>query len=692
MCHTSSVTSPLPPAARLFVLALLAAYGSNNVQCDIQSDAIALNEKASIAFQSGDLSKAAKHFRALDKLVGSVTPVGLTNLAVVYTQANQHAKALKTYKKAVKKFPHDASVALQYCRFGANILNVKRAPIKMDSALVVTVCKKSLKLNPDEPEAAVLLGSVYTLMMQFDKAMPVLRTAVDTCRDNPTRRAMHNQALTNLALSELRAGHPQQALQHTQELYEEYGGSAIETYAHARSIALPYDKEAVRLALKAREDFVNSFKHSGPNCPSGDWRMVWNISEVPSYVSGTTATLLNPTTAYSTYGDKNPVQFVQSTISPYYHKYHEHFVYRLDFHGGANDDTATPSDAFMWTGAGVVHGPCALIGGAYWVMYPTQELSAIPDSVHVRTEVIDDPVVSLLPMYNSANYFHFICEGLVRLLYVLDSVATDPTVKILVPAAMPGGTTMARHIRQTMELMKVSTNRILLFNAQPTILYRFTNRFTVVDWMRPDQDTHGSLVTDSWSPVFPPRGGLHLVRDRFHSILRAHGRYMDTNASSADRRRVVYVSRQRATRMIANEDAIVSALSEALGDGAVEVHTGSEPLLDQVAMFQRAGLVIGAHGAGLSNLVFCEAGTALLLFPMRPHVDHTYGQMAAALDLPHWVLAEISSYYYGQYGTVSDDLIELVVATALDILSRHRNDPGTTTTVQTGSPKDRGDL
>jgi hypothetical protein len=49
-----------------------------------------------------------------------------------------------------------------------------------------------------------------------------------------------------------------------------------------------------------------------------------------------------------------------------------------------------------------------------------------------------------------------------------------------------------------------------------------------------------------------------------------------------------------------------------------------ESVLEQAAMFQSASLVIGAHGAGLSNLVFCEKGTNVILFPMRPHVDHTY--------------------------------------------------------------------
>ena len=69
--------------------------------------------QATKAFQSGDLKSAADLFIQLDELVGHVLPLGLTNLAVVYTQANKHAKALKTYKKLAKRFPNDASVMLQ---------------------------------------------------------------------------------------------------------------------------------------------------------------------------------------------------------------------------------------------------------------------------------------------------------------------------------------------------------------------------------------------------------------------------------------------------------------------------------------------------------------------------------------------------------------------------------------------------
>jgi hypothetical protein len=515
---------------------------------------------------------------------------------------------------------------------------------------------QSLEMNPTDPEAAVLLGSIYTLAMQYDHARPILERAVKMSKGVKEHRAMYQQALTNLALSNLRGGRPKDALKFSRRLYKTFGGAATETYAHTRTVALPYDVESILLSIKARNTFVKALRHTGVNCPSGEWHMAWNITKVPDSVPGTTITLLNPTEAYLSFGEDYAVQFAGELLLPYLNEYHEHFVYRLDFEGGGND-------AFVWGQAGLVHGKCTLIGGAYWVMYPTQEIAAIPEGVYVKAVTINDPVISLLPMYNAANFYHFVCEGLLRLLYVWDDFIADPTMKLLVPGVMPGATSLPRHIEQSLPLLNISRDRLILFNSEPNRVYHFTNKFTVVDWMAPAVDEHGSLGEDPWSPVYQPRGGLHMLRDRFHQVLREHGKY-----TTAKPWHIVYVSRRRGVRMIANEGTVISQIRASFGYKRVLIHTGDESFIDQVAMFQKAALVIGAHGAGLSNLVFCSPGASVMIFPMRPHVDHTYGHMASALGLHHWVVTEVSSYYYGNYGEINDKNIELIIETATTIL------------------------
>lgn len=105
---------------------------------------------------------------------------------------------------------------------------------------------------------------------------------------------------------------------------------------------------------------------------------------------------------------------------------------------------------------------------------------------------------------------------------------------------------------------------------------------------------------------------------------------------------------------------IADELRRVAGKEHFAVHTGSEDLRSQMEMFARARIVVGAHGAGLSNLMFSDAGTRVILFPMKPHVDHTFAHLAAALDQKLYVISEIHSNYYGQYGKVKASLLKKV--------------------------------
>ena len=73
------------------------------------------------------------------------------------------------------------------------------------------------------------------------------------------------------------------------------------------------------------------------------------------------------------------------------------------------------------------------------------------------------------------------------------------------------------------------------------------------------------------------------------------------------------------------------ALIASVGKKHVVVHTGKEKVIEQARMFKNARVVVGAHGAGLTNIVYCKPGTGVVLLPMKPHSDHTYSHMASAL-------------------------------------------------------------
>lgn len=303
-------------------------------------------------------------------------------------------------------------------------------------------------------------------------------------------------------------------------------------------------------------------------------------------------------------------------------------------------------------------------------MLPTQEIPIVPQPSLINVISIKDPVVTVMPMYNSANYYHWLCEGLARLLWlkehILDRGAQavggagagkregrrGDQYKVLIPGPN------IRHIEQTLSLLGIPASRRLYYppKMQPNTIYAFEEELAYVDWVIPEEDTHGTLATDPWAPVFQPREALERVRDFFHAAV---------DANTPDHKnlpwQIVYVSRKNAVRMVHNEDEVIETLREKFGDGRVVVHTGTASVLDQAGMFKRARVVVGAHGAGLSNLVHCNPGAGLVMLPMAPHSDHTFSHMTSALKVKTWIVSEVSSNYYNHYGVLTTAQIDLIV-------------------------------
>eukprot|EP00039_Didymoeca_costata_P009777 m.130221 g.130221 ORF g.130221 m.130221 type:complete len:650 (-) comp14599_c0_seq6:43-1992(-) len=642
-------------AERRSVVVLLVVSAAALAAADIQQQAQELAGKAQAAFSKGDLNDAAKQFKKLDDLIGKVTPMALNNLAVVYTQQHKVSKADKTYKKAMKRFPKDAETFLSYCRFGAGLMQMKLTE-KIESSSLLKSCRKAVDLAPKNLEALIVLGSVYTLQMDFASSWPILEKAVKIGKKKKDQVHLYEQALTNLALANLRGARPEEALRWSKELAKLPKTEKIyDVISNIRSIALRYDKDAVKYSHLAKEAFANGFKQKGPNCKSGKWSLVSNYTSL-AQEKGVSVDLVNEDSAYQPYGELNAPNFAKGVLEPYYNTYHEHFVHLIKFKG----------KAFLWAPSGIVHIECKLLK-TYSMMFPTQEVPTWMEEGLARVKNIDDPVVSTLPMYNSGNYYHWICEGFVRLLWmkelILDKAGGDK-YQILVPG--PG----TRFIEDSLKLLDIPKKRVIYYpkTAEPNVVWKFQKEFVMLDWQAPREDTYGSLNEDVWSPVYQPREALHRVRSFFHDQLSKRNKLAPNTKG-----KIVYVSRKNAVRMIFNEDEVIEALKEEFGHDNVQTHKGTEPLLDQAAMFANAEIVVGAHGAGLTNLVHCREESSFVLFPMRPHADHTYSHMASALNLHTWIVTEVSSYYYNNYGTVSDAEVKLIVDTVRRAMGKSKS-------------------
>ena len=94
----------------------------------------------------------------------------------------------------------------------------------------------------------------------------------------------------------------------------------------------------------------------------------------------------------------------------------------------------------------------------------------------------------------------------------------------------------------------------------------------------------------------------------------------------------IFISRRKAAgRHLVNEAEVLGAL-EALGFKAVVLEELSFP--EQAELFRNASIVVGPHGAGLANIVFCRVGTVVVEI-VGKFVNASFFTLAASLGLKY---------------------------------------------------------
>jgi capsular polysaccharide biosynthesis protein len=110
------------------------------------------------------------------------------------------------------------------------------------------------------------------------------------------------------------------------------------------------------------------------------------------------------------------------------------------------------------------------------------------------------------------------------------------------------------------------------------------------------------------------------------SWLREH--FLPTDVAPPHRRLYVTRGDLKHTRRVENESQVVAALTPF---GFETIDPGTLTFAEQVQMFSEAELVVGAHGAALTNLVFCPDGAAVIeLFP-PDYVNVCFWALATAV-------------------------------------------------------------
>ena len=94
-------------------------------------------------------------------------------------------------------------------------------------------------------------------------------------------------------------------------------------------------------------------------------------------------------------------------------------------------------------------------------------------------------------------------------------------------------------------------------------------------------------------------------------------------------------------------------------------------MLEEVELFQRAVVLIGVFGSGLSNQIFCKPGTAVVELPVLPFWPSSFGRLASSLGLPYYVVPSVRSSHFHSIGPYNEQQLADVTNTvnqALDDL------------------------
>lgn len=207
----------------------------------------------------------------------------------------------------------------------------------------------------------------------------------------------------------------------------------------------------------------------------------------------------------------------------------------------------------------------------------------------------------VLTFCGSGNYFHWLYDVLPRLL-MIKALNLPHHCLIMNPHLHSG------FVEETLRL----------FGIPECSVIRTDNHL----YLQADQLLVPSIIMNSHYPPWT----THALREQLLPL-------RDTDISAPER---VYISRRNASyRRIVNENEIIQCLK---AYGFVPVCPEEWSIAQQIHLFASAKVIVGPHGAGLTNLAFCSKGTQVIEIFHIQHVIPTYWMISNHNKLDYYML------------------------------------------------------
>jgi hypothetical protein len=235
---------------------------------------------------------------------------------------------------------------------------------------------------------------------------------------------------------------------------------------------------------------------------------------------------------------------------------------------------------------------------------------------HLSKPIIVDGIVLNLSLSGlEINYNHWLIECLGRF-YLLNKSRFKPDFYIL--------SNNLSFQKEIIEFLELDTNKILKIEENITIQ---ANAIIVPSFI------------NNWN-LINLRGYKHYQKKYLPSWISNVYRNKIQNKKYGQNK--IYISRLFAKyRKIENEDEIINMLKN---KGYGIYHLENMLVKDQIELFSNALIVLGPHGAGFSNILFCPQHTLICELFSEYYHDSSFKILANALDLKyHYVIGKTNN-------------------------------------------------
>ncbi|CAF2998070.1 unnamed protein product [Rotaria sp. Silwood2] len=226
---------------------------------------------------------------------------------------------------------------------------------------------------------------------------------------------------------------------------------------------------------------------------------------------------------------------------------------------------------------------------------------------------------------------HFAPQQLPRLLRLLATAPT--TAKVLVAK---GGVADSL-IDVLIERGIVTRDRIIQFDKD----------------IRPNHFANIVYRSESW-PYVGDKGNSHYIHDRTDMQL-VHRAMATDDLAAIDKKDCIIVIKRKdgdARSIVEHSDMIAfitSALnkSKVLSDRHIEIFEAQGHIRDHIALFRRARIIVGPHGAGMMNILWSSPGTHVIEIGYTTGMTfpEMYAEMSLHLEHHYWICKGHGDYY-----------------------------------------------